>query len=79
MKLDKFLFHVEILGHFNFCDNPVIYFTQHHSTPPPLHSPTTTLLVRVPTVMENPGKSWGKKLSWKLKKINKVMETEENK
>ena len=28
---------------------------------------------RVPTVMENPGKSWKKKLSWK------VMETEENK
>ena len=34
---------------------------------------------RVPTVMENPGKSWEKKLSWKLKNINKVMETEEYK
>ena len=40
---------------------------------------------RVPTVMENPGKSWKKKLSWKvmekswkLKKINKVMETEKS-
>ena len=37
---------------------------------------------RVPTVMENPGKSWKKKAvmekSWKLKKINKVMETEKS-
>ena len=28
--------------------------------------------------MENPGKSLEKKLSWKLKKINKVMETEKS-
>ena len=45
----------------------------------------SNVMRRVPTVMENPGKSWGKKLSWKvmekswkLKKINKVMETEKS-